>query len=413
MNKEIESLKGLLSEKTDEYQKKIHSLEDEVKLSMEHVNSVIKERDRTNAEITLILKEKAEMASREVNLTKRIQELVLEVERAHNESKLKSELEIIKLQRDSLYEMIKQQENALSLQQKQSEVSLKMLHQRQAALDRYEQKYFNENDEINILQENLQKLLNSEGELLQSEVLDGKKLLQMVINIKEKINENNYLKDEIDKLESEKNEIYLKWKECEKKCETMVRDYRESSEQLEHAKKLSIDWETRAHYWQQVAKKTTATTAKGVGGAQSQPLNQSYDSSSILSPTTGVGAPSLTNAMNSLDVNELQSENIRLQDLLTSTRSELENSKRELETSKNEMQKEFSSLWLAVEQLNKLDASKDKTIHELTIERDNAVGDYKDLLKKYKAMKKEYDGLQSELQVSQLLLFSPLTFLIY
>ena len=401
MNKEIESLKDLFSARSEEYQKTIHSLEDEVKLSMEHVNSVIKERDRTNAEITLILKEKAEMASREVNLTKRIQELVLEVERAQNESKLKSELEIMKLQRESLYEMIKQQENALSLQHKQSEMSLKMLHQRQATLDRYEQKYFNENDELNLLQENLQKLLTTEGELLQSEVIDGKKLLQMVMKIKEKINENNYFKDEIEKLEEEKSEMYLKWKECEKKCEGMVRDYRESSEQLEHAKKLCIDWETRAHYWQQVAKKTTVTTTttKGLAGG-------THDSSSIPSPAAGVGTSSLTNAMNSLDVNELQSENIRLQDLLTSTRSELENSKHELETSKNEMQKEFSSLWLAVEQLNKLDASKDKTIHELTVERDNAVGDYKDLLKKYKAMKKEYDGLQSELQVSTLLSLS-------
>jgi chromosome segregation ATPase len=415
LENEMNSLKNLFSEQSDEYQKKIHSLEDEVKLSLEHVNSAVKERDRTNTEITLILQEKAEMASREVTLTKRIQELVLEIEKVQNESKLKSEIEIIKLQRDSLFEMIKQQENTLLIQQKQSDVSLKMLHQRQAALDRYEQKYFHENDEINLLQENLTKLLSSEGEILQNEVMDGKKLLQMIERIKEKIHENNFILNENEKLENEKNEIYLKWKECEKKCEVMRREWNEGKEQLEDAKKLSIDWETRAHYWQQVAKKTThigGANTRGGGAGGGGGGQQQYDSSGILSPTStaaaatgggdggGSGVPSMTSAMNSVDVNELKAENIRLQDLLTSTRSELANSQQELETSKSEMQKEFSSLWLAVEQLNKLDASKDKTIHELTIERDNAVADYKEVMKKYKAMKKEYDGLQSELQVS-------------
>lgn len=379
-----------MNEKTEEFTKKIYSLEDELKLSMEHVNTVIKERDRTNSEITLILKEKAEMAAREVTLTQRIQELILEVEKVQNESKLKSELEIIKLQRDSLFEMIKQQENALQLQQKQSEKSLKMLHQRQAALDKYEQKYYHENDELNILQENLQKLLNYEGELLQNEVIDAKKLLKIINEIKEKIHENNYFMENIQKLEIEKNEYYLKYHEIERKYENILQEYQQCCEQLEHSKKLTIDWETRAHYWQQVSKKTTINDRRS-----------NLDSTAPTSTTTtamGTGI-SLANAVNSLDSNELKSENIRLQELLNSTQKELETSKYEFENSKNEMQKEFSSLWLAVEQLNKLDASKDKTIRDLTHERDHARQECKELLKKFNEMKKEYDGLQSELQV--------------
>jgi chromosome segregation ATPase len=391
LEREVQSIKDLFTEKMNESADKIRSLEDEVKLSMEHMNSVVKERDRTNSEITMILKEKAEMASREVTLTQRIQELNLEVERAHNESKLKSELEIIKLQRDSLFEMIKQQENAMQLQQKQSESSLKMLHQRQVALDRYEQKYYHENDELNSLQSNLQKLLNHEGELLQHEVIDAKKLIGIITTMKEQVVDYQYCKDDLVRLENEKQEIYLKSQETERRSEGLMKEYRECSEQLEHMKKLSVDWETRAHYWQQVAKKSTSSGGGSRAYSAENAMNQSLDS------TVNTLSGHTTNGL--LDSSQLQIENHRLQESLNESQQQLEKTKLELESSKSDMQKEFSSLWLAVEQLNKLDASKDKNIHELIVERDNAVKECKEITKKYKEMKREYDGLQSELQV--------------
>jgi chromosome segregation ATPase len=391
--REVQSLKELLSEKMSESADKIHSLEDEVKLSLDHMNSVIKERDRTNSEITMVLKEKAEMASREVTLTQRIQELTLEVEKAHNESKLKSELEILKLQRDSLFEMIKQQESAMQLQQKQSDSSLKMLHQRQVALDRYEQKYYHENDELNSLQSNLQKLLNHEGELLQHEVIDAKKLIGIIGNLKEQVLEYQSCKEELTRVENEKEELFMRGQERERRSEELMKEYRECHEQLEMMKKLSVDWETRAHYWQQVAKKTnTSSRSGGGGGGENSMMNQSYDS------TANGGGASVGAAIDS-SASQLQLENHRLQEQLTESQHQLEKTKGEMDASKSEMQKEFSSLWLAVEQLNKLDASKDQNIRELITERDQAVRECKEITRKYKEMKREYDGLQSELQV--------------
>jgi hypothetical protein len=403
LENQLQSLNLLLAEKTAESDRKIHSLEDELRLSMEHVSTALKERDRTNTEITLVLKEKADLAAREVTLTKRIQELVLEVERAQNESKVKSELEIVKLQRDSLYEMIKQQEQALQIQQKQSEASLKMLHQRQAALDKYEQKYQNENEELNILQENLQKLLNHEGEMMYNELIDAKRLIPMITSLREKALENNHMKEEILHLDEEKADLLLKQKETEKKFDSLMRDYRDNNDQLEHYKKLTIDWETRAHYWQQVAKKTTMGSSSFQNSKQYGGADASFDMSNALSSSqfglSGLSSTGAQGQSNDLLMNELRNENIKLTSELSRKQDELNQTKEELETSKTEMQKEFSSLWLAVEQLNKLDASKDKTINELTTERDNALKELKEWKKKYQSMKSEYDGLQSELQV--------------
>lgn len=376
---EVRSLKEDLLDAQENSENRISQLEDELRLSMDHVTNAIKERDRTNAEITSVLKEKADMAAREVLLTQRIQELQMEVEKANNESKVKSELEIVKLQRDSLFEIIKQQEQALHMQQQQSEASLKMLHQRQAALDRYEQRSEGEHDELSDLQQNLQNLLANEGQTLYSELIDAKKLISVVGTVKEKVLEVGLLKEDIARLEDEKHAQRSRIEKMETEHTHWNEEKTEIVDQLEHFKKLAIDWETRAQYWQQVAKKTSAN---------SDSLNDSAIS--------GFASSTITKSAEYLDI---RSENATLQEKLSATRDELRSKQNELDKAKEDMQKEFSSLWSAVEQLNKLDATKDKTIAGLTEERDKAIRERNEFAKKYKAMQNEYEGLQSELQV--------------
>ena len=364
---------------------RVSQLEDELRLSMDHVTNAIKERDRTNAEITSVLKEKADMAAREVLLTQRIQELQIEVERANSESKIKSELEIVKLQRDSLFEIIKQQEQALHMQQQQSEASLKMLHQRQAALDRYEQRSEGEQDELSDLQQNLQSLLSNEGQTLYSEVIDAKKLIAVIASVREKVVEAGMLKEDIARLEDERDAQRSRVQRLDKEQSVWKEERRELQTELEHFKKLALDWETRAQYWQQVSKKTSSS-----GHSQ---LGESQDSS-----FADFAASAVTRSTEYLD---LRSENAALQEKLSRTREELEARNKELHTAKEDMQKEFSQLWTAVEQLNKIDTAKDRTIQELTAQRDAAVKEKSDFAKKYRDMEQEYASLQSELQVDK------------
>lgn len=378
----LRSLKEDLLDSQEASENRISQLEDELRLSMDHVTHAIKERDRTNAEITSVLREKADMAAREVLLTQRIQELQMEVEKANNESKVKSELEIVKLQRDSLFEIIKQQEQALHMQQQQSEASLKMLHQRQAALDRYEQRSEGEHDELSDLQRNLQNLLANEGQTLYSELIDAKKLIAVIASVREKVLESGLLKEDISRLESERDAQRTRIERMEKETSAWRAEKGEVIDQLEHFKKHAIDWETRAQYWQQVAKKTST---------HSSSLHEAHDP--VLS---GFASSTITKSAEYLD---LRSENVTLQERLSKTQHELEEKKKELAMAKGDMEKEFAQLWTSVEQLNKLDASKDKTIAELKAERDAAVKEKNDILKKYREMQQEYEGLQSELQV--------------
>jgi chromosome segregation ATPase len=380
---QLHALKEDMLDGQEASENRISQLEDELRLSMDHVTNAIKERDRTNAEITSVLREKADMAAREVLLTQRIQELQMEVEKANNESKVKSELEIVKLQRDSLFEIIKQQEQALHMQQQQSEASLKMLHQRQAALDRYEQRSEGEHDELSDLQKNLQSLLANEGQTLYSELIDAKKLIAVIASVREKVLESGLLKEDIARLQSERDAQRSRIERMEKEATAWRAEKSEVVDQLEHFKKHAIDWETRAQYWQQVAKKTSAHTSSS--------LNDSHDHA-----LSGFASSTITKSAEYLD---LRSENVALQERLARTQEQLQEKQRELAEAKGDMEKEFSQLWTSVEQLNKLDASKDKTIAELKAERDAAAREKNEYIKKFRVMEQEYEGLQSELQV--------------
>lgn len=78
---------------------------------------------------------------------------------------------------------------------------------------------------------------------------------------------------------------------------------------------------------------------------------------------------------------------------------EVWSSKEELRASREGMQGELASLWMAVQELNKLDAVKEKKLQELLTDKDQAVEAKLNAFRQLKEMTDNYNELQSELQV--------------
>ena len=109
--------------------------------------------------------------------------------------------------------------------------------------------------------------------------------------------------------------------------------------------------------------------------------------------------PQSTDLMAGSQESVLKGEIARLQNELSLSQSDARRARQELESSKEDMQREFASLWLAVQQLNKMDASKETTIRELINERDRAVNEKYEISKKLQDVSIDYERLQKELQV--------------
>ena len=82
---------------------------------------------------------------------------------------------------------------------------------------------------------------------------------------------------------------------------------------------------------------------------------------------------------------------------------EVWNSKEELRASREGMQGELASLWMAVQELNKLDAVKEKKLQELLVDRDQAVQGQESAFRQLKEMTDNYNEIQTELQVNTVL----------
>jgi chromosome segregation ATPase len=88
----------------------------------------------------------------------------------------------------------------------------------------------------------------------------------------------------------------------------------------------------------------------------------------------------------------------KLQQELDYKIEELSQIKKLMSRGQLEMQHEFASMWLSVQQLNKLDAVKDKALADMRMERDRVAQERHELSKKYRRLKQEFRGLQEEMQ---------------
>ena len=146
--------------------------------------------------------------------------------------------------------------------------------------------------------------------------------------------------------------------------------------------------ESKAQYWQQVAQKVSSISVTNSMTAAANLQN-------MIPPTTNVnitatdGSNTNTNAntntnttmlisvkdytLEVIEKSRLKDENTILKDQLVIAKSEAHTAKTELRDSQQHMQQEFASLWLAVQELNKIDSDKEKALMDLIEERNKAL----------------------------------------
>lgn len=328
--------------------------------------------------------------------------------------RLSSNINIITSEKNTLLSIIEQQETAIKVQQTQSENSLKMLHQRQMALERMEQDYNSSMEELLQLHDSHQGLLTREGQSLYTELLDAKRLTGMITSFRDKIENVNILKKELDTKdlvlkETEKNYQLLLTKYNEamtNNSSLMVKVAETTKDSLENLHKLDKKESTKvmeltdelttlkrslaelqrnfdaneakALYWQQVATKVTGNKAISVMPAAV--MNTTHDST------------------DSTVIFQLQREKNELLAIIDSKDREIKDLHEQLGGKKEAMQKEYSSLWLAVQELNKLDVIKEKAMLDLVEERNKAIQEKSLLDRALKELSTSYNDLQDELE---------------
>jgi hypothetical protein len=329
--------------------------------------------------------------------------------------RLSSNVNIITSEKNTLLSIIEQQETAIKVQQTQSENSLKMLHQRQMALERMEQDYNSSMEELLQLHDSHQGLLTREGQSLYTELLDAKRLTGMITSFRDKIENVNILKKELDTKdlvlkETERNYQLLLTKYNEamtSNSSLMVKVAETTKDSLENLHKLDKKESTKvmeltdelttlkrslaelqrnfdaneakALYWQQVATKVTGNKAISVMPAAV--MNTTHDSTD----STTV-------------IIQLQREKNELLVIIDSKDREIKDLHEQLGGKKEAMQKEYSSLWLAVQELNKLDVIKEKAMLDLVEERNKAIQEKSLLDRALKELSTSYNDLQDELE---------------
>jgi hypothetical protein len=94
---------------------------------------------------------------------------------------------------------------------------------------------------------------------------------------------------------------------------------------------------------------------------------------------------------------ELKAQNVELREQLAASKAETFKTKEELKLAKENMQTEFASLWMAVQELNKLDAAKDQELKNLIEEREKALREKHLSVENLREMQQKYASVQIEL----------------
>jgi hypothetical protein len=158
----------------------------------------------------------------------------------------------------------------------------------------------------------------------------------------------------------------------DKLCQMLLDQAAQLRKELESAESKSL-------HWQQVA----------------QSANSLSDKSSFFS----IGDQQQQQEQSAV-VQRLRVENSMMKDQLLAAKTEASVARSELRERQNTSQIEFSSLWLAVQELNKLDSEKEATIVRLEDEKSDLEREREELSKRLKDMSRRYQQVWDELHVS-------------
>jgi len=335
----------------------------------------------------------------------------------------KAELAVMAAERDSLKRMVETQESTLKLQYQQSEASLKMLQQRQTALERFETQNVVTVDELTRLQDGLQALLTNEGSALHSEIMDARKLTGMISSMRERMQEVASLQEELNIERSARQQLHTKLIEFQAESRNnggggfeteLAFDRSENKrlqDQLVQQQQATEAAEARARYWQQASQVTQSSgavierdhkgTLEQLAKQQMFLSQQQQNVEALESKVLFWQQLAQSNQQQQQQYgnggNDAQEENRRLREQLQAALLDAENAKEDLATSQESMQKEFASLWMAVQELNKLDATKENAIRELLMEKDRYAQQLQIVTSDYLKLQGELEAIDDDL----------------
>jgi chromosome segregation ATPase len=297
-------------------------------------------------------------------------------EQSMETERMKSELDNAMAERDRLLVTAEQQKSALAVQAKRSEDSLKSLWDRQETLERVEKDADYSLNQLVTVQEGLQSLLAQEGILMHSELLGVKKLVTVLSSVRDRLLEINTIRSELEAEKSLRIQLEASQKlEVQSMLATGMDDGSNVYDQLARYRNAVEASDARANYWQSVAQKAQ-----------------------MMLPQSSIEALE-TKVDEAMAVVAIKEENESLKAQLAAALADAAVANAALEKSQENMQSEFSSLWVAVQELNKLDAVKEQALADLITDRDRILGERDSGHKKFNELSVKYASLQRDLEV--------------
>lgn len=380
------------------------------------LKSELDQRVRTIEEQTIEIRD----LRQDIQATKQVADMKIvveqekfDVERDRNDLLLKLDALVqdhqgLLTERDSLLAMIKQKDSLMWLQSQQSEASIKMLQQRQVVLERAGTEQSSSSGDFQKLLDSLRELFQREGQVFTSAngqaALDTSTLITLIRELKEKIILFDKIEQEFHSLEGRyQTEVTLRQQSDDK--------FYELSRSLQSAETSNAELSKQLV---EVHRELEAMKRMNRGGNGLPPgsplLNHASASSYNLHRTSSTSSILAGHAAELSELHlvikqlnekiEVQvQENQRLANSLQTAQKEAQQAKDEVAATQNTMQGEFTTLWVSVQELNKLDALKDKSIQELIQERTQLSLERDTAIERLRATTNDCDTLREELEV--------------
>jgi len=353
------------------------------------LKEVTAERDSLSARVQELERAVTDGLERQSTLKKQLEDRQEEdrQESAATSSNVRAQVASLAAERDSLHFMLQQREQELRFYQQQVGASQEGNQRRQSPFNTENRPVEGPSErdaqELNDLGAAMQEWLKREGAALRGGTLDARRLTAIIATIRQRYEDVRRLSSQLAHERAMRLDLERTVASGDRggTIPAALRD------EIEALKRKAAEWEAKSNYWEQLTKKTSeliGASGFNVGAGSSGRAQHNFTSSDHGVSDSGTTA--------------LQAEVSRLQEALRLSQEEARSAQNGLE----QMQREFAALWLAVQQLEKMDTAKELSIQQLTAERDKAVEEKFDVTKKLQALTVDYERVQKELQVSVL-----------
>jgi chromosome segregation ATPase len=267
-------------------------------------------------------------------------------------------------------------------------------------------------EEYSQLQGRLAALLNSEGQILRSELLDTHKLTGIVKEMGVKLQELEDMSQELQLERAAREDLQRRLNQhtlgaqVEQASRAAV-DHQVSRLQIELLKAQEAHKKAEHEYQIQseVGAGSKAALEEQVTSLQ-RDLIAAKDELALTKTRLAQQSDAAAKAAAiSSELLKLQAENSALKDHLINTQKDSFAAREELKSAQESMQADYSAMWTSVQELSKLDALKDQSIQDLIMDRDKAVFERDGAMERFAAAKSESSQLLQDLQVIIIYLF--------